>query len=52
MKVILRKNIESLGQIGDLVDVKEGYGLNYLIPRKYAYIASPEIGRASWRVRV
>ncbi|MBA4251527.1 MAG: 50S ribosomal protein L9 [Chlorobiaceae bacterium] len=41
MKVILRKNIESLGQIGDLVDVKEGYGLNYLIPRKYAYIASP-----------
>lgn len=39
MKVILRQNIETLGQIGDLVDVKEGYAVNYLIPRKYAYIA-------------
>lgn len=39
MKVILRQNIESLGQIGDVVDVKEGYARNYLIPRKYAYAA-------------
>jgi len=39
MKVILRKNIETLGRIGDIVDVKEGYALNYLIPRKYAYAA-------------
>ncbi|MBX2976772.1 MAG: 50S ribosomal protein L9 [Ignavibacteriaceae bacterium] len=39
MKVILRQNIESLGQMGDVVDVKEGYALNYLIPRKYAYAA-------------
>jgi len=39
MKVILRKNIDSLGHIGDIVDVKEGYALNYLIPRKYAYAA-------------
>jgi large subunit ribosomal protein L9 len=39
MKVILRQNIETLGQMGDLVDVKTGYALNYLIPRKYAYAA-------------
>ncbi len=39
MKVILRQNIESLGQIGDVVDVKNGYAQNYLIPRKYAYAA-------------
>lgn len=39
MKVILRQNIESLGQIGDVVDVKSGYARNYLIPRKYAYTA-------------
>lgn len=39
MKVILRKNIETLGHIGEIVDVKKGYALNYLIPRKYAYAA-------------
>jgi len=39
MKVILRENIETLGQIGDVVDVKSGYARNYLIPRKYAYAA-------------
>lgn len=39
MKVILRQNIESLGQIGDVVEVKSGYARNYLIPRKYAYAA-------------
>ena len=39
MKVILRKNFEALGQIGDVVDVKRGYALNYLIPRKIVYSA-------------
>ncbi len=39
MKVILRKNFEPLGQIGDTVEVKEGYALNYLLPRKIAYAA-------------
>jgi large subunit ribosomal protein L9 len=40
MKVILRKNIESLGEVGQLVSVKDGYALNYLIPRQYAYLAT------------
>lgn len=39
MKVILRKNFESLGQIGDVVDVKDGYARNFLIPRGIAYTA-------------
>lgn len=39
MKVILRQNIESLGNIGQVVDVKNGYARNYLIPRGLAYIA-------------
>lgn len=39
MKVILRKDIETLGNIGDIVDVKEGYARNFLIPRKIAYTA-------------
>lgn len=39
MKVILRQNYESLGSIGELVDVKDGYARNYLIPRGIAYTA-------------
>ncbi len=39
MKVILRQTIDTLGQIGEIVDVKDGYALNYLIPKQYAYLA-------------
>ncbi|MFC2083801.1 50S ribosomal protein L9 [Bacteroidota bacterium] len=39
MKVILRKNFEQLGKIGNVVDVKDGYARNYLIPRKIVYPA-------------
>lgn len=39
MKVILRQNYDSLGQIGEIIDVKDGYARNYLIPRKIAYVA-------------
>ena len=39
MKVILRQNTEGLGQIGEVVDVKDGYARNFLIPRKLAYAA-------------
>ena len=41
MQVILRDRIENLGDAGDMVDVKPGYGRNYLIPRGLAYEASP-----------
>ncbi|MCK5087999.1 MAG: 50S ribosomal protein L9 [Melioribacteraceae bacterium] len=39
MKVILRKNFEQLGQIGEIIDVKDGYARNFLIPRQIAYPA-------------
>ncbi len=39
MKVILRKNFEQIGQIGDIVDVKDGFARNFLIPRNIAYAA-------------
>ena len=39
MKVILRQNTEGLGQIGQMIDVKDGYARNFLIPRKLAYPA-------------
>jgi large subunit ribosomal protein L9 len=40
MKVILRKEHEKLGAIGDVVEVKDGYARNYLFPRKFAYPAT------------
>ncbi len=39
MKVILRKDFEPLGNVGDVVEVKNGYARNFLIPRKIAYTA-------------
>ncbi len=39
MKVILRQNTEGVGQIGQVIDVKDGYARNFLIPRKLAYPA-------------
>jgi large subunit ribosomal protein L9 len=41
MKVILRQDFEQLGKLGDVVEVKDGYARNYLIPRKIAYHATP-----------
>jgi large subunit ribosomal protein L9 len=40
MKVILKEDVEKLGQAGDLVDVKDGYGRNYLIPQAKAVLAT------------
>lgn len=37
MQVILRKEFETLGKVGDVVTVKPGYARNYLIPRGIAY---------------
>lgn len=36
MKVVLREDVRKLGNKGDIVDVAEGYGRNYLIPRGLA----------------
>ncbi len=41
MKVILRQDFETLGKIGDVVDVKDGYARNYLIPRNIVFRATP-----------
>jgi large subunit ribosomal protein L9 len=36
MKLLLRKNVRKLGQIGDVVEVKSGYARNYLLPYNLA----------------
>jgi large subunit ribosomal protein L9 len=41
MKVILRADVEKLGHLGDIVNVKPGFGRNYLLPQKLASLATP-----------
>ena len=40
MKVILTKDVADLGSKGDIVDVADGYGRNYLLPRSLAVVAT------------
>jgi large subunit ribosomal protein L9 len=40
MKIILREDVAKLGRMGDLVEVRDGYGRNYLLPRKLAVLAT------------
>ncbi len=40
MKVILRSDLAGVGKRGDIVDVADGYGRNYLLPRGLAFLAS------------
>jgi large subunit ribosomal protein L9 len=40
MKIILRQDHEKLGKIGDIVEVKDGYARNFLIPRKVGFTAT------------
>ena len=42
MQVILREDIDTLGKIGDVVKVADGYGRNYLVPMKKAIEATPK----------
>ena len=40
MQVILKKDVQNLGEAGELVNVKDGYARNFLIPKNYAEIAT------------
>jgi large subunit ribosomal protein L9 len=42
MKLILREDVENLGKGGELVEVKPGYGRNFLLPRGLAVPANPK----------
>lgn len=42
MKVILLKEVKGMGKEGDLVNSKDGYARNYLIPRNIAIEATPD----------
>ena len=40
MKIILSKDVKSLGKKGDVVEVSDGYARNYILPRKLGIEAS------------
>lgn len=45
MKVLLQQDVEKLGSAGEVVDVKPGYGRNYLIPKNMAVLATQGVIR-------
>ena len=42
MKLLLKVDVDALGQAGDTIEVKEGYARNFLIPKKMAIEATSE----------
>ena len=40
MEIILQEDVENLGEIGDIIKVRDGYARNYLLPRGFALRAS------------
>lgn len=54
MKVILLKDVKGLGKEGELVNAKDGYARNFLIPRKLAVEATDanlKNGKKIWQGR-
>ena len=42
MEIILKQEVANLGSVDDIVNVKDGYGRNYLIPQGFAITASAQ----------
>ena len=41
MKIILKKAVANLGEVDEIVEVKNGYAINYRVPQGYAIVATP-----------
>jgi len=51
VKVVLRSDVENLGTKGDLVEVRDGYARNFLVPRGLAIAATPGAERQAAAMR-
>ena len=51
MKIVLRADVDNLGNKGDLVDVAPGYARNYLVPKGLAITASAGVTRQAEAMR-
>ena len=45
MKLILTEDVPNLGSLGDIIDVKSGYGRNYLLPKGIALLATGRVSK-------
>ncbi len=52
LELLLRENVPSLGRIGEIVRVRQGYARNYLVPRRLAVEATPENVRSMEKKRI
>ena len=52
MKVLLRSDVAGLGQKGDIVEVADGYGRNYLLPKGFAVLASRGVAAQAESMRL
>jgi large subunit ribosomal protein L9 len=51
MKLVMRADVDGVGKRGDIVDVADGFGRNYLVPKGYAITASPGVARQAEMMR-
>ncbi|HSM55346.1 MAG TPA: 50S ribosomal protein L9 [Candidatus Sulfomarinibacteraceae bacterium] len=53
MKVLLKEDVDNLGYAGEVHDVADGYGRNYLLPRGLAVLATPGVLKqaSAWRAQ-
>ena len=51
MKIMLTKDVENVGHAGEIKDVADGYGRNFLIPRKLAVLAGRGVEAEAKRIQ-
>ena len=51
MKLVLRTDVDQVGKKGDIVDVADGYGRNFLVPKGLAFLASDGVVDQAARMR-
>jgi len=51
LRVMLTKDVDNVGQAGEIKDVADGYGRNFLIPRKLAVVAGRGVEAEAKRIR-
>ena len=51
MKLVLRSDVAQVGKKGDIVDVSDGYGRNFLVPKGLAFVASAGVEAQAAKMR-
>ena len=52
MQLILKKDVQNVGEAGDLINVKDGYARNYLLPNKLAKVTTEsELSAREWNIQ-